>query len=60
MLVGLDGASWLLRHLREIGSAVVKDDFAEFDVASLSAGADGFDDRVARTRTEVRAAASCG
>lgn len=60
MLVSLDGASWLLRHLREIGSAVVKDDFAEFDVASLSAGADGFDDRVARTRTEVRAAASCG
>jgi len=60
MLVSLDGASWLLRHLREIGSAVVKDDYAEFDVASLSAGdADAFDERVPRARTEARAA-SCG
>lgn len=58
MLVGIDGAGPLLRHLREIGPVVVKDDFAEFDVASLAAGADGLDD-VTGIRIEARVA-SCG
>lgn len=59
MLVNIDGAGWLLRHLREIGSAVVKDDFAEFDVASLAASADAFDEYVPCERADARAA-SCG
>jgi hypothetical protein len=40
MLVSLDGACWLLPHLREIGSAVVREDFAEFDVSSITGEAD--------------------
>ena len=61
MLVGLDGASWLLRHLREIGSTEVRDDFAEFDVTSLSGEADAVEERVARAHGAARAvASSCG
>lgn len=58
MLVGLDGASWLLRHLREIGSTEVKDDFAEFDVTSLFGEADSSGERVPRAHGAVRAVAS--
>jgi hypothetical protein len=59
MLVSLDGAGFLLRHLREIGSTVVRDDYAEFDVASLSAGTDAVDEHVSRAHTAERAV-SCG
>jgi hypothetical protein len=57
MMVSLDGASWLLRHLREIGPTEVKEDYAEFDVSSISGEADAFgDERAFRTRMEQRAA----
>lgn len=59
MLVSLDGAGFLLRHLREIGPTAVRDDFAEFDVTSLSACADAADEYASLAHTEERAV-SCG
>jgi hypothetical protein len=44
MLISLEGASWLIRHLREIGSVVTTEDFAEFDVTSIAHEFDAIDE----------------
>lgn len=55
MLVSLDGANWLLRHLREIGPTVVREDYAEFDVSAISGEGAAFgDDCAFQTRTVCR------
>jgi len=59
MLVNLDGASWLLRHLRQIGSTIVNEDFAEFNLSSMAGEVAEIDSRARSRPTEVRAA-SCG
>lgn len=57
MLVSLEGANCLLRHLQEIGSTVLTGDFAEFDVTSLAGERVVIDDnRSLPTRVDMRAA----
>ena len=62
MLVSLDGANWLLRHLRDIGPTILREEFAEFDVTSIAGQAPTSCDRSPRTRIEPRSApvSSCG
>lgn len=61
MLVNLEGTSWLLRHLREMSSTVLNEEFAELDVTSIAeepALVD--DDRSLRMQVDGRAARVCG
>lgn len=59
MLVSLDGAGWLLRHMRDFGSTVVREEFAELDLGSIAGEIALVPDsrpRPRRTRFEARAA----
>lgn len=62
MLVNLDGAHWLIRHLREVGPATLLGDHADFDVTAISGEISVEDRRVQRWRTGrvAAAASSCG
>lgn len=57
MLVNLDGANWLLRYVREIGAATLCEEYAEFDVRSITGEATRVD-RARQSRIEVAAAPS--